>query len=259
MFGFFKKEETEELNTEECEELYHIDKVDVSDSRYIITTNLKKFLQQFVIWSCNRPVDQSHIDKLTSLIKKEGLKGIFTVATFNNNRYYIIDGQHRYYSLQNLYNENFEFYDKIIVDINIVKDEEEIVELFKTVNKSKPLTPRETPCVVLLKTVNEMERLHPRGIKDNNRTIYPYITKKQLSDILLPVVNENPRDYKTYIEFLERLNNYFSNRENIRNAKLNNGKFLEKANSSGFYLGIDTRFSWIEDLKILLQQNHPSG
>jgi len=243
-------------DSEEEKEIVYDNKIFINENRYIITTDLINFLDQFVIWSCNRPVDKNHVNKLSKKILNEGLKSIFTVATCKKDKYYIIDGQHRYFALQHLKETKEEFNTKVVIDINIVNKEEDIIELFKTVNKSKPLTPQETPSIVLYKTVEEISKEFKLAVKDTNKTIYPYITKKQLSDLLSPLVKDTMKEPNIYVDIIKKINSIYSrkNIDDIPNVKQTKGKFEEKAKKSMFYLGLDQKYSWIEDVKMKLKE-----
>lgn len=270
MFSFFKKDNEEE-NTEiseesiddeyddsdEEKEITYDNKIILNENRYIITTDIINFLEQFVIWSCNRPVDESHVSKLSKKILKDNLKSVFTVATCKKDKYYIIDGQHRYFALQYLKENNEEFNTKVVVDINIVDKEEDIISLFKIVNKSKPLTPQETPSIILYKTVDEIYKEFSLAIKDTNKTIYPYITKKQLSDLLSPLIKETMKEPKVYIEHIKKINSVYSrkNINDIPNVKKSTGKYGEKAKKSMFYLGLDQKHSWVQELTNKITQS----
>jgi hypothetical protein len=225
------------------------DKIKVSDTRTLVTVGLETFLETFLIWSCNRPLDRSHVALLKSQILETGLNGVFTVATVDNQQYHIVDGQHRYVALQEIYESEVEFHGKIIADIYKVNDEGEILGLFKTANSSRPLTGLDTPKLMLINIVDALTKQYPQCIRDVNKTIYPYVTKKRIGELLLPLVNQYNLPLEKWIELINRVNSEFS--ESVPHIRKGDGMFMERAKKSGFYLGLDIKDSWLDSLKSL--------
>ncbi len=220
--------------------------LEISDERTIITVDVVSFLETFSIWSCNRRLDNTHVALLKTQILESGLNGIFTVATIDN-RYYIVDGQHRYEALHEIYESGTQFKTKVVADIYRVRDEEEIFRLFKKANASRPLTEEDSPKLMLINVVDKLIKQYPQCIRDVNKTIYPYITKKHIAELLLPLINKYNKTLENWIDVINSVNTQYGSCP--VNMRTGDGMFLERAKKSGFYLGLDTKDSWIKKIE----------
>jgi len=247
----------EELYTDDDEELYTDDDMEV-ETLYVYgnTTFGKMTVENFInvpCWAFNRPLDRKRVRELyKGIMCSKFVHGVFTIAS-HEDKMYLIDGQHRQQALIKAC-ESEECLDlPIMVIIYYVDNEAEIVDLFKQVNNTKPLDPKETPDSVIMTIVKRLGIDYPDAIHfDKNKTVYPYVlAKDRLRNICLEDITN-----KKLFTAIRKLNNQYAKKPvktipNVR-ARLTKGA-VDKAKKSGFYLGLDEKWSWIEELEDKLQ------
>ena len=105
------------------------------DKYEIIKTNINKIITkyQLINWNKNRPVCDVRATEIAKYYEQNNIKiipGIIYVW-YNNNKYQLIDGLHRYTAALKL-NKNI----KVILHINYSTNEQDIIDEFININKS---------------------------------------------------------------------------------------------------------------------------
>ncbi len=265
LWPFSSKKEEESSSEEEEEysdsELYEEDYVDLrknmqiyseDETRTIGKLDMDYFLDNIKIWPFNRPLKNARVNKLKLGIQNSGmLHGMFTIVEFEDD-YYLIDGQHRYHALCKLREQNKLNDLLIIICIYVVASEEAIIELFKIINDTCPLDPKESPNIIVARTINRLIKDYHAAIKTTDRTTYPYILASDLKEHLSVIVTENTTVNQLYTA-IRKMNGKYSKMRlmkipNVRTALTKSA--VSKAKTAGFYLGLDETWSWVEELEL---------
>lgn len=164
----------------------------------------------------------------------------------DNKKYYIIDGQHRLGALNALYKQNKYPIQKIPVTITEVKNEHEMIELFKNVNNRLNMNTLEL-CQDKILNIEENLTQKYNKIFGTNR---PYINQSLFRDKLkngefIHVLNAE-QITKKIIEINEALR---SKPRKSRTIQKNvSAKTHAKAEEIDFFLGLDKTLSWIDTI-----------
>jgi len=206
------------------------------------------------LWAFNRPLDIKHVKEIKSqIIKTKYIHGIFCIAyLINEKKYYIIDGQHRYTALKDIKKKHL--IKDVVVNIYTVEQEQDIVQLFKDINNTKPLSPKETPNLVIVSALEKLETDYPEAIKNGDKTVYPYLLKKDIHE-RLKQIDINCDANELYL-CIKRINKLYSKTKiteipNVRSKITVNT--VKKTKTSNFYLGLDEKWSWIEQVEELIK------
>lgn len=217
----------------------------------IATCTLEQYTQ-IPCWAFNRKLDHARVIELRKAIRESGfVQGSSSIARCDD-RYYIVDGQHRQAAIKQLIGKTLDADQELALIIYDVDDDEEIIDLFVKVNNTKPLDPKDTPNSIIIKVVKKLGADFKTAIVfDKVRTVYPYILAKELQERLSNINLDGISEKRLYTE-IRNLNRLYENRckkdnINIPNMR-NNKKSIEKARSTGFYLGLNEKWSWIEAL-----------
>ena len=256
----------EEFSNESDNELYSGDEeVSVYQDVDIFYTNAKvtygKITTEVFInipcWAYNRSLDRQHSRKLcTMIIKNQHIHGVVSIVNVDD-KLYLIDGQHRQDAIIRAFSKNYDCSDiPIIVAIYEVENDLKAVELFKQINNSKPLTPKDTPDSIIIDVTSQLGKDYPQAIHfDKNKTVYPYLLAKDLQERLRSICLDDITSKKLLSE-IRKLNLEYSRMKlsKIPNVipKLTKGN-AKKAQTSGFYLGLDKSWSWVTVLEERLQ------
>ena len=214
------------------------------------------------VWAYNRKLDPKHVFNIKKqIVKNKYIHGIFSVVYFTDfsenineqGNYYLIDGQHRYKALEQIKNKHL--IKDVIVNIYNVNSEEEIIKLFKDINNTKPLNPKETPNLKIISAIEKLEKDYPDAIKNGDKTVYPYLLKKNIQERLKRIKFPENKTSMDIYNCLKKLNaNYGKlNINEIPNARKKLSQAcINKGKTSNFYLGFDDKWSWIEEIQEML-------
>lgn len=202
-------------------------------------------------WAYNRRLDTKRVlDIEKSIRQSKFVYGTLSICELDE-KYYLIDGQHRQKAIEKLIGKGIKL-NECLLYIHKVNNEDDIYNLFKIVNDTKPLDPKETPSIIISKAVDKLAKDYPKAIKsDTNRTCYPYILSKELYERIKDVVlNSNNTEISTSKIYtaIKKINLDYSKMKlkDIPGIKTNLTKAaFDKVNQSGFYLGLDVNWSWI--------------
>jgi hypothetical protein len=249
-----KNTDSDELysSDEEQERIIKVDPLYENETVIVAKMTAAEFIN-VPCWAYNRPLDTKRVIELKNNIMSSGnIYGVFTLVS-QEKQLYIIDGQHRHQALIKAIDKNPAHLDITVICViyNVVEDAD-IVELFKKVNNTKPLDPKETPNAVIMTAIKELSKLYPNAIHfDKNKTVYPYVLAKDLQE-QLKTINLNNISSLDLVKIIKRLNNKYSHLsiKSIPNVRSNiTVGAVNKARQTGFYLGIDEKWSWIEELE----------
>lgn len=225
-----------------------------SDDHFTIgKMDLPNFLHYVENWAFNRPLKPRRVRELKAEIRAAGGRslGFYTAAKLGN-KCYLVNGQHRREALIELFSANNDFNTTLFIELYPVNSEEEIVQLFRKVNNTEPLDPRETPNVVVMDAVRALTSEYTRAIKDTgDRTVYPYITAKNLAERIKPLIRETTTSAQI-VSLVNRLNARYSRLDltAIPNARVSLSETTKtKVKQSRFYLGLDQQWSWLLDFE----------
>ena len=101
----------------------------------IIKTDINDIINNYELynWNKNRPLDEIRVNDIKNYYIDNNIDIIpgIIYLWYNNDKYYILDGLHRYNAALNI-NKNL----NIIIHINYIIDEEHIINEFININKS---------------------------------------------------------------------------------------------------------------------------
>jgi len=252
-------------------EIHEYKEVLISDFFKIIN-NQNNLIFKNMCGEIQRKIDIDHLNELIQYQKnfyKKYNNFLFPnpiILCKNNDKFAIIDGQHRIQCIKTLFNEyNIDF--NIMLSIINIDDINEYDELFLSVNLNKP--------VVLFKNITDWKTVG-KYIEDyflNNYNIYnknsenprvPHINFQNM----LKYINENNIIEKCnlnkdqFINEIVELNNYYSGinglsnlTKYIQNYPILLKKCNEKQPNNPLYLGIYQNFEWIERIIYKINNN----
>jgi hypothetical protein len=241
------------------------------------------------LWNYQRPQYNKHIVELEQKLKNNRLYGSFSIVHNNeNDKMYLVDGQHRQKAIENYLKKNKNYHIKVQINIFEVDNDLEVATIFEDINNIKVVSQPDTPNVEYIKIVDKLQKKFKHAIRDSKRTCIPYITKatlyirlkeedifkrynitgSQLYEMIISE-NENKKDEILNEIFNKKIQEKFYNRiewlkknKNIRNKKYNKYNSFKKRYSkyikcqkSKFYLGLQQDFEWIDKLTQILEKN----
>ena len=198
-------------------------------------------------WSYNRSLCPQRVKIIKNNFKIYSPCAVVLI----DGKYFLIDGQHRQQAIKELINEGNVYFEQTIpVFLYKVETTNEAIDLFMKINDTKPLEPKDTPDAKIIKLVEKLERHFKKAIKDNaTRTVYPYITLRDLAEHLRKHYKDKninvEKEFKKIIEINECYK--LTKIPNIRSINKNKSA-LKKAQTSNFYLGLDEKWSWVDNL-----------
>jgi hypothetical protein len=165
----------------------------------------------------------------------------------NNNKYYIIDGQHRLEAIIAIYKCNKYPIQKVPCIIWIVLDDNEIDELFDKINNRIFMDSTKLMKNKLIILCNLMEEKWNKDIWGERR---PKINK----ELFIDKIRINDDCYKLSVEDIIEKISKINNELRILPRQERGGnltiKLHEKAEDIDFFLGIDKKLQWIDKIKI---------
>jgi hypothetical protein len=144
------------------------------------TSSLFKVMNnvEIITWDKQRSLDQDRVNEMGKFFREEYIKfgyirlrGTIILCKkidlmFPDNKYYLIDGQHRYHSLFRLLQNELIPDIKIRFDILLVKSDEEIRDEFVNINKSVPVPMHYlTPCDIINLCCDRLKSEFPYAFK----------------------------------------------------------------------------------------------
>jgi hypothetical protein len=221
-----------------------------------------------------RNIDPSHLDSLINYQKHFYQKhkfysfpNPFFVAEFED-KYALIDGQHRLDTLKYLYNNFIANETKLLVSIIHLKSIDEYDSYFVAINKNKP--------VQLYKNINDWKSVgkgienfflknYKRYLKKSEKPRIPHINlnkmKKYLDDN--QIISQSGLNLNSFIQEIINLNNFYHtywmteiyNKGYIKNMEKKVELCLKKQPENPLYLGIFKDFEWLDRIVYKVKNN----
>ena len=212
-------------------------------------------LKYIKLWELNRKINLEKVESIyksiVENIKKYNepdlLEPLHIAFVIYTNQYELIDGQHRYKSLERLYNEGYTCFE-IPIFLHQVKSDSDKVKLFNKINNRLMIQEEDIIDSSIPKILdfiesywfNKSKKWTPYGI--NRPRINKEILVKKLKENLSKINKIPFSKIKEY--FIER-NEYI---KNLPRNKRNGGQKANphnKADEFNFYLGLDKNMKWL--------------
>lgn len=169
----------------------------------ILLTYPARYLLALETWNGNRLRDDNHISRINNSLDsvKDLDKSPYTIAIINvdeQQRKYIIDGQHRIAVLKR-YFETLDVPDfEVLIIEKQFNDEYEIIEYFKILNQTKSILWREDPIMIANQYVElicrEFNKDSKKLLIKVGKTNKPYLSSDRLREAL---IQRHVFDWKT--------------------------------------------------------------
>ena len=193
----------------------------LAHDHYYLKLNVKKLAKVSQFYEKQRTVNNTRVQQIVEFqnehIRKHGIPlnmGTIILSKLNNNlisinggeekrpnKYYILDGQHRFEALKRLIKDNIIQDVEIVVEILEVPSYERMFELFQIINRAVPVAQHYlTPNEIINDVVAVITTEFPKALTENERPIRPSINIDKFKDTLLRILEE-----KIYIKTREEL------------------------------------------------------
>ena len=225
---------------------------------------LAKYNKKIFTADVQRPVDKDRIKEITkyqeNYFKKNKCFNFLGSIVFceYNNKYFLIDGQHRYESILKLTNKTHYPSFNICLEVLKVANEEEIEYYFNIVNKNiyVPELPKGLKKSILINVNNHFLEKYKQFFKNSKKPRKPNIRKNTFLEEITRLINKlNPSSDTEIIKLIEKMNNLASSllskhkSKNIGSKKIDD-HLKECINKGGFYLGlydtINNKYEWCD-------------
>lgn len=247
------EQEDEEVSIVIPDEISDINRIDSNDNYELYKVDLRRFVSTIDDWDYNRKKNQKHISELIQ--NYPNIIGDFIVVRckYDDDKLLLIDGQHRRDAIIELFQGDPTLNGKGYVKVFNVDTKNDIAMLFKKINNVMPVKINEIPQFVYVEVIDQLQSKFPKAIKSLDRTTFPYMKKnellKQLQDARL-VEEFELTSTQLYDAIFKKNSEYSVKKDIFRNIKTPGA--YEKAQTSGFYLGLDRNGKWISELRLEL-------
>jgi hypothetical protein len=224
-------------------------------SSYLVDSRI--LINNSTIWTLNRPLNGSHLDKLFKAMddeyKKTGTVTVYsTISVFYNihkNSLSIFDGQHRVSALSDMmdkYNCTF----SIIVDVykNSTSETSEQIKNFLKTNdvlgqdvEYRPTIKKESLICMIQSEFNKLRKIRIKETKSNR----PYLYIKDLTDFIQTTPKLQNLSHEDIIKLLKQINDKMSkmSMQELFKAEWRKSpkvclSMFEKAEKLGFFLAL---------------------
>lgn len=208
-------------------------------------------------WELQRKIDYTHASELANSMKRD-YKLYKSFVSYDpihigyrtdltENKYYILDGQHRLEAYKYFYSTNKYPIQQIPAILWMASSEHQFVELFNKINSRLSIDKLKLVQVKLLEIFSALEKKYTGGIFGTNR---PKINKEIFADKL------KNTEFIHKLTSEEIINNLITINNNIR--KLPRGSRIKPNCSSDtharaeyldWFLGLDKNMNWMEEIK----------
>ena len=218
----------------------------------------RDFILNVIPWSCQRGLNQDHVNTLCVSIKRRGnIIGTFKVIRNVDGEIRCIDGQHRTEALKKIMENDSKFNCSILVEVYDVEDFEsdEANEFFKDANCVLNMV-NCNPNTIIQSILKKLDIEYPGmfvDVKEGQRCNRPRINRKLFVTHMNKMVMNYDEDI--IIDCIKRLNNKIGMWSNVvRDKKIGkcSTKMIEKVKDTGFYIGLYSDFRWVDELELEL-------
>ena len=216
-----------------------------SNTHKLFKTTVADFLTMPVKnWRFNRPVDKARSKEIADHIQSKPIETLFYLAEMDGI-YEVLDGIHRYTALKMLpvdYITDSIATSYVLLNIRINRTEGELVDFFKSFNKSIPVpdlylqNPDQIKRDIITEIINKWERIYPMHFSISRKFQRPHINRTAFTDILSDVYDKYEKDLLTADELEERLNQYNDVAYNKWKDAEKPKTAIEKCKGSGLWL-----------------------
>jgi hypothetical protein len=197
------------------------------------TRKLSVAINELIDWkinfpNCQREVMDQHVNDIIKHQQSffEANKYYLIMSCIElcrlDNKFFCIDGQHRYYAFCSLYNEDTT--NKFNVDIEIIEcnNEEEMIDYFKLINMNKPVPDflKNYKPNIAIHLKNHIQTTYPQYIKPTERPNRPNINLNKFLDEIQSRYSSKVENMKSPNELIE----WFENENNEHGEFLRNRK-----------------------------------
>lgn len=226
-----------------------------------------KTLIQIPIWKGNRVKDTSHIAQLKESIGSniQHLDKGYHIIKYNETdatgreveQSYIIDGQHRASVLVDFFTSNLCEPDFPVTYTEVtVNNEAEAIAYFNKINNVKPIHYKEDPILVANRYIEQIIKVLPGPTKSpffrDKATHRPYMQTEKLREALvenIEKIKQKPEVFATIVlEKNKKLLSEMSLALATGSVHKKDMSVVDKAISTGFALGFDTKMNWFYDI-----------
>ncbi len=202
-------------------------------------------------WELQRKVDIRHATELAKSLKADHIKyGEFIFydpvhigKKANDDKYYVLDGQHRLEAYQYFYERNIYPIQQIPAILWYANNEEQFIELFYKINSRLNIDKLKLIQIKLLEIFEGMEKKYGKNIWGINR---PKINK----DLFTQKLRNSESVHNSSTE--EILTNLFKINENLRKLPRSlrikpncTTNVHNSAETMDFFLGLDKKMEWL--------------
>lgn len=205
-------------------------------------------------WELQRTIDKKHATNLAREMFKDYKKNnqftfydpIHVGKKKDDEKYYVLDGQHRLEAYLYFFRKNEYPVQQIPVIIWYVETENDFIELFQKINKRLTLDKLQLIQIKLLEIFDKLEKKYGKTIFGINR---PKINKEVFSDTLRNTDNAHKMTSQEIFDKLVEINNEIRGlSRNNRLTKKLSSSIHESAENMDFFLGLDRTMSWMSKI-----------
>lgn len=216
----------------------------------------RDFILNVVPWSCQRGLNQDHVNSLVESIKRrKTIIGTFKVIRNIHGEIRCIDGQHRTEALKKIMENDAKFNCSILVEVYNVKEfeSEEANEFFKDANCVLNMV-NCNPNTIIQSVLKKLDVEYPGmfvDVKEGKRCNRPRINRKSFALQMSKFVMNYDED--VIVECVKKLNNKIGMWSNVvRDKKIGkcSSKMLDNVKENGFYIGLYADFKWVDELEL---------
>lgn len=227
-------------------------------------TDIRDFVNEISTASCQRCIDNEHVEKLTKDIKmSKHCVGTFKLVQLND-KIDLIDGQHRVMALKNIISEDGFFNIELILEVYNVNNESEKRELFRNANNVKNIEEFDIPDEIYANVVDTVVKnlknkfrykngndcIRIPKIVDKSNLHRPNVDEQKLTKALIEYTkNKNIKDVDIICDKIYKLNNEYGMKKHSDFKPPINTSIYNKAKDCCFYLGLEKDVSiWVQKI-----------
>lgn len=216
------------------------------------------------IWKGNRILDKDHVLKIKNAVglNIKSLDHGYRIIKYNEistdnepvEQSYIIDGQHRLSVIRDHFSAGYQDDFEVLVTERQVASELDAIEYFNELNMVKPQSWTTDPNLISNLYIVALEKkFNTKKIQliRKGNTKRPYLSSDKLREKLCSISASLKTNTDFINKFAERAIGYNTTLKTQYASNLKKEyeeKFSEKAASIGFFLGLDPKLKWVDEL-----------
>ena len=250
---------TADIDSEDDESDDEISEVELVLSEPVATVGNTRYykssardLIHIPIWTYQRCMDPQHVEVLSQHFK-ERFHSIGTIKALitSDDDIRIIDGQHRLAAWRNIMKSDASWNSQVLLEVYEVEslDSRKAFDLFKQVNNVKNLRVDDLPSETTRRILERIMKKWPGSLKrvgEGKRVNRPKICNRKLYNKIKDYLKDSKLGEDEFWEGMLEMNRarglWSCNRFRCSKAT------MEKARELGFYLGMESELSWIDQV-----------